>query len=223
MAYSRFAVYYVPPDGPLASFGAAWLGWDLGRGCRVSQYDVPGLESITEAPRKYGLHGTLKAPFRIAEGRSVLELEKATAQLAAALAPARCGGLEVATLGRFLALLPQGDLSGLQRVAGACVRLLDDFRAPASEAELLRRRKARLNARQEAFLAEWGYPYVMEEFRFHLTLTGRIDKSALPAWSKTLMRHVPTLPSPFVMDQIALCGERPDGQFELLHRYPLTG
>ncbi|MEM9232038.1 MAG: DUF1045 domain-containing protein [Pseudomonadota bacterium] len=223
MSYARFAIYYVPPDGPLADFGAKWLGWDVVAGREVPGFDVPGLHDITLTPRKYGFHGTLKPPFRLKEGQTPEALEAAVSGLAAALSPAACDGLKLTQLGRFLALTPFGQLDGLQRIAEACVRDLDGFRAPAGEAELARRRKAGLSTRQEALLVQWGYPYVFEEFRFHLTLSGQLPKEDLRGWTDTLQGQLPDLPAPFVVDQIALCGERQDGRFELIHRYTLTG
>ncbi|MDP5218998.1 DUF1045 domain-containing protein [Ruegeria sp. 2205SS24-7] len=223
MSYSRFAIYYVPPEGPLADFGATWLGWDVVQGRAARQPDLPGLHDVTMTPRKYGFHGTLKPPFRLVENRSVEDLKAAAADLAQALAPATCNGLELTRLGRFLALTPGGDSRPLQRVAEACVCGLDGFRATVTEAELARRRKAGLSARQEALLKQWGYPYVMEEFRFHMTLTGRLPKNDILAWFRIAQRQLPDLPSPFVLDHIALCGEREDGRFELIHRYTLAG
>jgi putative phosphonate metabolism protein len=223
MSYTRFAIYYVPPDGPLAEFGATWLGWDVLTGREVVQFDLPGLHDITLTPRKYGFHGTLKPPFRLAEGETRAGLEGAAAALAARLAPAHCEGLQLSQLGAFLALTPHGDLGGLRRVAEACVRDLDAFRAPATEAELARRRKAGLTERQEALLTQWGYPYVFEEFRLHLTLSGRLSEEEAAAWATTTQAQLPSLPAPFALDQIALCGEREDGRFELLHRYTLSG
>lgn len=223
MSYARFAIYYVPPDGPLAEFGAKWLGWDVVTGREAVQFDVPGLHDITMTPRKYGFHGTLKPPFRLKEGQTLAALEAAVSDVADAMSPAVCDGLTLTQLGRFLALTPFGPLDSLQRIAEACVRDLDGFRAPAGEAELARRRKAGLSTRQEALLTQWGYPYVFEEFRFHLTLSGRLLGEGLRGWTDTLQGHLPDLPTPFVIDQIALCGERQDGRFELIHRYTLTG
>ncbi|MGR3468812.1 MAG: DUF1045 domain-containing protein [Shimia sp.] len=223
MSYARFAVYYVPAPGPLAAFGARWLGWDIHEGEPAPLFDVAGLEAATATPRKYGFHGTLKPPFRLREGRTVAQLRDATAQVAATLPPAECGGLELATLGRFLALVPTEPQEGLARVAAACVEGLDPFRAPPTEAELARRRAAGLSPRQEARLLRWGYPYVMEEFRFHLTLTGRLERDMLADWQAVVRATLPPLPERFVVDHITLCGERADGRFEVLHRYPLTG
>ena len=223
MSYSRFAIYYVPPDGPLADFGARWLGWDVVRGTDAVQFDLPGLQDVTKTPRKYGFHGTLKPPFRLRDGQTQDGLEQAVSDMAAGLAPARCDGLELTPLGRFLALTPFGDTGALQRVAETCVRALDGFRAPATDAERARRRTSGLTPRQEALLADWGYPYVMEEFRFHMTLTGRLPKDRIAAWSGTVQDHMPALPAPFVINQIALCGEHEDGRFEFINRYTLAG
>ena len=223
MSFTRFSIYYLPPDGALADFGAEWLGWDVARGRSVAQPALPGLDDVTTTPRKYGFHGTLKPPFRLAERRKPDDLAKATATLAAACAPARCEGLHLGRLGRFLALTPVGDTAGIARVAATVVRDLDEFRAPASDAELARRREAGLSPEQEALLAAWGYPYVMGQFRFHLTLTGRLPEAQMQQWCGAVTDHLPALPAPFVMDQIALVGERADGRFELVQRYALTG
>ena len=108
-------------------------------------------------------------------------------------------------------------------MAAACVRDLDGFRAPASAAELARRRAVGLSVCQDALLVQWGYPYVMEEFKFHLTLSGRLLKEDVDHWSQTVRRVLPDLSAPFVVDQIALCAERDDGRFELIKRYTLAG
>ena len=198
------------------------MGWDIARACEAPQFDMPGLDDITMTPRKYGFHGTLKPPFRLRRGHCVKDLEEATARLAASLAPACCDGLKLTSIGRFLALTPLGSLDQLQRVSEACVRELDAFRAPASEAELARRRRAGLSPRQDALLENWGYPYVFEEFMLHLTLSGQLSDDQMLHWTENLQQVLPDLPAPFVVDQIALCGERDDGRFELLHRYTLT-
>jgi hypothetical protein len=143
--------------------------------------------------------------------------------MAADCAPARCDGLTLTRLGRFLALTPVGDARGIGRVADTCVQVLDPFRAPPEAEELARRRQARLSARQEALLLRWGYPHVMEEFRFHMTLTGRLAPAEAAAWQDRIGALLPPLPAPFVLDTVALVGERGDGRFELIHRYALTG
>jgi hypothetical protein len=165
----------------------------------------------------------LKPPFGLADGQDLQALEATASDLATGLAPATCGGLALTALAGFLALIPQGDMQAVRRVAGACVCELDRFRAPACRAELARRRKVGLSPSQGALLAQWGYPYVMEEFRFHMTHTARLPQGDLAVWAAVVRRHLPDLPGLFVLDQIALCGERADGRFEVIHRYKLTG
>jgi hypothetical protein len=213
----RFAVYHLP-DGALGEKGASWLGWDAARGAALPVPEARGPWVAT--PRRYGFHATLKPPFRLAPGRDLGEIEAALALLAAATAPARADRLEPAVLGGFVALVPRGACD-FDRVAAACVTALDGFRAPPTRAELTRRRAAGLSPGQEALLARWGYPYVLEEFRYHLTLSGRTDTPETVL--EVARAHMGDLPAPFALDALALCEEGPDGLFRLRHRYPLTG
>ncbi|MEP1611894.1 MAG: DUF1045 domain-containing protein [Roseobacter sp.] len=123
-------------------------------------------------------------------------------------------------LGRFLALISPDDVHAVGRGAGICVRELDRFRAPASEAELA---QVGLNPSQEAVLVQRGYPYVAAEFGFHMTLAARLPQGDIAVWSDAVRRHLPDVPSLFVLHQIALCGEREGGRFEVIHRYNLIG
>lgn len=222
MVHTRFAVYYLPRDGALAAFGAAWLGWNAAAGEPVEQPNIPGIVDATKTPRKYGFHATLKPPFRLANGFGLNDLAMAIDELARTTAKAESAGLEVAALGRFLALTPVGDTAGISRVAKACVTVLDRYRAPLNDTELARRRARPLSDRQDALLTRWGYPFVLEEFRFHMTLTGKLPKADVPHWMDQVAAQHPPLPEPFVLDQIALVGERADGLFELIQRYDLT-
>jgi len=222
--YTRYAVYYLPPKGDLADFGAAWLGWDAATGQKTAHFaDVAGLAQAVATPQKYGFHATLKPPFRLADGCGVTDLRDALADLAAATPAATAPGLGLARLGRFLALVPQGDGADIGRVAAAMVQGLDQFRAPASQGELARRRAAGLPPRQEQLLTQWGYPYVMEAFRFHLTLSGKLASDALDQLEAAAQRLLPPLPQPFVMAEVALLGERADdARFELIERFALA-
>lgn len=227
MTFTRYAIYYAPPtDAEWAKYATSWLGWDMEAGVEVAHPAVDGIDvsAVTETPRKYGLHGTMKPPFRLREGQSADGLKDACAQLAAFYPPVSLDGLEITRLGRFLALRPLGDTENLGELAAACVRDLDRFRAPASPAELARRRAGGLSMEQDANLTNWGYPYVLQSFRFHITLSGRLDKPTLPRTQSALETHLkPLLPAPFSINDLALAGEAPDGRFHLIHRYALSG
>jgi putative phosphonate metabolism protein len=230
-AGTRYAIYFAPdPASPLARFGASWLGYDVATGAAVAQSIVAGIEAgrlhaITAEPRRYGFHATLKPPFVLAEGRDASELDAAAAGLAAGIPSFAAPPLRLAQISGFWALTLPAPCPATHALADACVSALDRFRAPPSEAELARRRRARLSPRQEALLAAWGYPYVMDEFRFHMTLTARLAGHE----GETLGRLLGPLVEPFCqaaleVDAISLfCQDGPDAPFRLVRRYPLTG
>ncbi|MBC7138286.1 MAG: DUF1045 domain-containing protein [Defluviimonas sp.] len=226
--FQRYAIYWAPEPGPLAEFGAAWLGWDAARGIDRVQPPLPGLPrplaELTEAPRRYGFHATLKPPFRLVEGTTPEGLSGAVRRLAASLAPVTLDGLALRRLGGFLALVPTGDTAALEALAATLVAELDPWRAALTPEAMMRRQSARLTDAQKDLLDRWGYPYVMEEFRFHLTLTGALPEAEARALEALLAPVVaPLLPRPLAIRDICLFGEAGDGRFHLLHRYELSG
>ena len=224
MTPTRYAIYVLPgAEAPWSRFATDWLGWDVVTGAQVP-HPHPNLPVAdwTATPRKYGLHATVKPPFRLAEGMGETALTEACADLARSCAPVALEGLVLARLGRFIALRPVGDTAALDSLAAAWVAELDDFRAPPGEAELAKRRAGGLSPAQEANLTRWGYPYVMEEFRFHITRTGSLGpEDRARAWEVLQAELEPLLPRPCEIADLALVGEDAEGRFHLLHRFPL--
>ncbi|WP_223424510.1 DUF1045 domain-containing protein [Tateyamaria pelophila] len=225
--FTRYAIYYTPDIGtPLAEFGANWLGWDSasGQSRRHGQIESLDIDAITKTPRKYGFHGTIKPPFRLADGADPDTLTKALATICNETPPVTLDGLVLARLGRFLALVPVGDAAELATVASTVVQRLDSFRAPADEAELAKRRASRLSPAQDANLVTWGYPYVLDQFRFHMTLTGPLQKDVRAGAYSALQSVVSELElSPYRMTGLTLLGEDCAGMFHQLERFPLLG
>lgn len=222
---TRLAAYFAPRPGAFADLAAAWLGRDAETGQDLAPPDL-GLPvaGMTVDPRRYGFHATLKPPFRLAPGQSLDALHLAMALLARQIAPVTLPGLQLANLDGFLALRPEGDSTALDQLAAQVVETLDPFRAPLTPAEVARRRPESLSPRQRALLDRWGYPFVMEEFRFHLTLTDRLDPTLAAAAVPILTAHfAPVLPRPFLIEDLCLFAEGPDGRFHNLHRYALSG
>lgn len=226
--FRRYAIYYAPRDGAFAGAVASWLGWDPVAGGAVAHPSLERLpapvEALTAEPRKYGFHGTIKAPFRLAEGVGRGDLESEVARLAARLAPVAMPGLRLEALKGFVALLPEGDEADLLELGAEVVTQLDPLRAALTGPEVAKRRPDRLTQRQRALLDQWGYPYVMEEFRFHLTLTGNLEEAQAQAVMAVLETWLaPVLPRPFVIGDLCLFGEDAAGRFHLLSRHALTG
>lgn len=224
MEFKRYAVYYTPSDEGFAGFGAEWLGWDIARGEPVDQPEISDLPAplpeLTAQPRPYGFHGTIKPPFRLADGKTEGDLVTAFDRLCTQMPPATLDGLELAAMGRFLALVVRGDDTPLKGMAAMAVETLDAFRAPPSEAELEKRRASGLSDRQDELLLQWGYPYVMDQFRFHMTLSSKLPKDQLDAVQAVLAQRLHgRIPEPFVLDGLSLVGEADDGHFHLIQRH----
>jgi putative phosphonate metabolism protein len=229
--FTRYAIYYAPPaQSDLADFARQWLGYDPETGQAVDRLAVAGLSDDeivrqTGSPSRYGFHGTLKPPFALADGTNLGQLRDDVARLAASLAPVKCGPLTLHRLGRFLALVPTAPLDGLEKLAATLVTELDGYRAPEDEKGLARRRAAGLSARQDALLLEWGYPYVLDEFRFHLTLSEKLPEWDIERFVNALSPHVaPFTKAPFEIDEICLFGDPGEGRpFRVIERFRLGG
>jgi hypothetical protein len=177
----RCAVYFVPEvHSDWWQAGSQWLGRCAASGATYSPPVIDGVEAsafqaCTADPRRYGWHATLKAPFRLAAGQSLHTVQTAMRDLAHRLPAFDMPPLHVTRMGSFLALVPQGDLSQIQATAAACVTQLHPLAQALSEADLARRRKAPLTPEQDRLLLAWGYPWVLDEFRFHMSLTGPLN------------------------------------------------
>ncbi|ADP81568.1 DUF1045 domain-containing protein [Pseudofrankia inefficax] len=230
----RFAIYTAPGTGSGDARGVAlreraeqWLGRGVS-GDPVTPgtpagWTRPGIDAITVDARRYGFHGTLKAPFRLAEGRTAAELDAALARFAAAHHGAVIPALSLVRMGGFFALVPGGPAARLSALAADVTTSFDGFRAPPTDAELARRNPAALTPRQRELLSAWGYPYVLDEFRFHLTLTDRVPPDRQPDVERTLTGwFAASLGATVPVDTLALFTEaEPGAPFALHAVYPL--
>jgi putative phosphonate metabolism protein len=222
----RYAIYAAPPAASaLAAFGKAWLGRNAETADDAPPLALDGLShdrwrEITKDARHYAFHGTLKAPFALADGMTADALMAAVAALAARCRPFGAP-LMLARIAGFLALVPAQDLPPLHRLADACVEAFDGFRRPES-AEQIERRRTGLTARQSALLDRWGYPYVFEEFRFHMTLTARLGDNEAARLQDALAPHVaPLLCEPLpVADLCLFAQDNRQAPFRLIRRFP---
>ena len=177
----RYAVYFAPEkEHPLHGFGSRWLGRDAVAGTDLPQGEIAGvtasrLREITKSARHYGFHATLKAPFVAADGLDGSAIV-ARVQAFAGARTAFEAAIDFKPLGGFLALGLPVPCAEMQALAEACVTELADLHAPMSEADIARRRKSGLSDHQDALMLKWGYPYVLDEFRFHMTLSGRLSR-----------------------------------------------
>ncbi len=233
MTNLRYALYLAPPpDSDLWRFGCDVIGRDAATGLEIEGFAPEGhtpeaWRALTSEPRRYGFHATLKAPFLLSADLDVVDLMDRIAVFAATRKPFSAGELHVGRMatdeGRaFVVLKPTGDLKELRRLEETAVRALDTVRARSMEDESRRRQVSRLSPRQRYYLEAWGYPYVIDEFRPHFTLTNAIadvDRAARALEWEFRLR----VPSPALrVDAITLFGEtEPGGAFRTLRRFPL--
>ncbi|WP_376985453.1 DUF1045 domain-containing protein [Bosea sp. R86505] len=230
MSGPRYALYYAPAvDSALWRFGCATLGYDAFTGEEIAfavppGCDAPSWPQRTAEPRRYGFHATLKAPFELANGRSEGELRAFTRQIAIGRAAVPLAGLRVASLGRFVALTPSEPSPALQALAFDIVQSFEPFRAPLGQADRERRLASPLTPTERAHLDAYGYPYVGDAFRFHMTLTGALPPDEGPAVAAALAEaHARAVPAgPVAIDHLALFGQDDRaGHFRIIDTFPL--
>jgi len=227
--YPRYAIYFAPSaDSVLYRFGADLIGYDAYSGQPLPfadgiEAEVEGWKQLTADPRKYGFHATLNAPIFLASGKTedkLLAAMRAFAQKPRAIpviAPT------VRSISHFIAIVPDGLNPELQKLAENCVTAFDDFRAPLTAEDRERRNVSALTERQIAYLDRWGYPYVFEEFRFHMTLAGSLPAERRVAVTEILRKrfHAQELQS-ISIDRLALFRQNDaNSGFTIISHWPL--
>lgn len=224
---ARYAIYYAPePTSSLWQLASKWLGRDAIAGGSLTQPQFPALADldfaeITADPRHYGFHATLKAPFALLPGRTEAELMDAAGAFAAARAAFQAD-ISPQALGPFLAFRIAGTSADMEALHADCVRAFEPFRAPLSTADLARRRRAKLTPLQDAHLVNWGYPYIFESFRFHMTLTGSIADDAIKARVlATAQAYFADVPASHNFGSVSLFRqENRDSPFTIIEHFP---
>jgi len=218
--FSRYAIYYIP-DLPLFQIGSDWLGWNS-----ITEQETllsADHRRITDRPRKYGFHATLKPPFSLASNSTQGDLQDAFHAFCATVSPATGGTLKISRLGRFLAMTQDVQSNEVTELAASTVSHFDKFRAPLSEQDIAKRRQRRLTPEQDALMLRWGYPYTMQEFKFHMTLTGPLQNDEIDAIEHDAnIRFREFLGQPLKIASIALLGEDSDsGRFHVVDKLSL--
>ena len=217
---TRYAIYYAPAQhSPWWNFGAHWLGRDEFQNSVLPQTTVADLHAdelarITAHPRRYGFHGTLKAPFGLTDTASASALQTRLQALAHTLKPVALGPMQAIDLGGFAALVPVHAPDALAALATACVTGLDDLRRPLNAQDLARRNADTLDARGLELLQQFGYPQVLERYRFHMSLTGPVAPACAQQVVQAVEAQVAHLSAsaPLVLDRLCLFMEPASGQ-----------
>jgi len=217
MSY-RIAIYYAPDaTSPLWLKAARWLGRDALTGARFAD-DIGGISRAeilekSASARRYAFHATIKSPMALASGKSEAGLAEALATFAAAHVPVAIGKLKLARIDGFLALIPADQPQALTDFAADVVEFFEPFRAEVSAEDKARRNSGgRLSPRHLELLDRYGYPYVMEQFQFHMTLTDRLSDADGDRFEAALRTHLgPLAEAAATLDRLSLYHEPAPG------------
>ncbi|MDR9763195.1 DUF1045 domain-containing protein [Rhizobium redzepovicii] len=227
----RYALYFSPPkDDPLTGAASLWLGRDA---FSDETYPAPEHErlgaaeqfELTADPRRYGFHATIKAPFSLAASVTERDLMAVVEEFAARTEAFEIPKLVLGQLGRFFALVPGSVHQPLQDFAAKVVRSFEPFRAALTEADMARRNPEKLSDSQRANLQRWGYPNVMEDFGFHMTLTGQVPEPRASVMKTILTeRFADFTGRPLTISGLAVFTEETRGAPFKVHSWlPLSG
>lgn len=228
---TRYAVYFVPnADDPWWDFGCSWLGRNAATDESVAQPMVDGITperlwALTQSPRRYGFHATLKAPFALSATQTEDGLLEAIDRFCSHRQAVLLRDLQVSVTDRVVSLRPAQPSMEINELAFDCVRTFDPFRAPLQETERARRVATGLSSEQTKLLERWGYPFVDGQYRFHLTLSGQVDGREGDALCNALygMLREQGLRN-LLVDNLVLCTEPGPGEaFRIVRRFPLCG
>jgi 2'-5' RNA ligase len=230
---ARYAIYLAPAaKSPLWQFGSSVLCYDAETGLDIPGFRLPSMpqdqwHKATSRARTYGFHATLKAPFRLADHQNEQALIEGLNSFAANQnslpeKPLHLAVLDETGAGGFLALVPSEPYEALRILEAATVKNLDHFRAPLSKDEIAKRNPAALTKRQAQYLADYGYPYVLEEFRAHFTLSDRLLNAAAlkTEINDLLIGHIGK--ASITVDELVLFKQpSADAKFKIMSRAPL--
>jgi hypothetical protein len=229
----RYALYLAPPpESDLWRFGCDVIGRDPLTGASCEGFSLEGYppdswRSMTSDPRRDGFHATLKAPFPLRLDLDPADLFDSVAAFAGKHPPFDAGELSVGVVKSghglaFVALKPQGALKELRSFEAGIVRGLDGLRAPFVESGREYRGPERLTPREAYYLDAWGYPYVLDEFDPHFTLTNAIPDANRVARLLEWEFGLRVASRALHVDALTLVGQgEPGGEFRILRRFPL--
>jgi putative phosphonate metabolism protein len=214
----RYAIYFAPhEDSELHQLASRWLGRDASTG-ELEEPNLPASISrdawraATEDPRRYGFHATLKPPFQLVNGASTEALKASLEKIADEHTAFTLPPLTLGALGHFLALILSAPSPSLHQLADDCVRDLDCLRASSDASDLAKRMRPSHSVAEQQNLIRWGYPYVLDTWKFHMTLTNSLQPKELELFRDHLAQRFAELcQQPMRCDSICLFEEPAPG------------
>ena len=234
--YSRYAIYYAPPkESSLEEFGRYWFGWDplnaklINNKQRINYLNGFGIKNLKNIDKnvliakKYGFHGTLIPPFKLNKNYSTNLLFKKTEDIAKKFKKFKFYKFKLKKMNNFYAFVQNKKNNNINKLSNRLVRELFKFRSPLTKKEIDRRNPSKLSKLQLNILYKWGYPYLMSEFNFHMTLASEVTGNKLYLELKKIERNKEIILNEINnFDKIYIFGENQKGMFENLENFSLS-
>lgn len=234
--YSRYAIFYAPPkESNLEEFGRYWFGWDplnaklINNKRRINYLNRFGIKNLINIDKnvliakKYGFHGTLIPPFKLNKNYSTNTLFKKTEEIAKKLKKFKFYKFKLKKINNFYAFVQNKKNNNINKLSNRLVRELFKFRSPLTKKEIDRRNPSKLSKLQLNILYKWGYPYLMSEFNFHMTLASEVTGNKLYLELKKIERNKEIILNEINnFDKIYIFGENQKGMFENLENFSLS-
>ena len=234
--YKRVAIYFLPKkNSSLENFGKNLLGRDINKKKKISltrrqKYFISRgftffdeLKDYCEQPAKYGFHATLKAPFRLKRNVKTKNFYDVISHIAAQHSRFKIQGLKIVYSKKFTFITSRKPNKLLINLENDLVKHLDTFRAELNKKEIKKRIPDSLTFKQNKYLKEWGYPFVFDQFKFHMTLMNQNNNKLSNKQKLELEKLIYKISNNVIeFNEISLLGENKNGHFEEIKRFKLN-
>ena len=234
--YKRVAIYFLPKkNSSLENFGKNLLGRDINKKKKISltrrqKYFInrgftyfDELKDYCEEPAKYGFHATLKAPFRLKRNVKTKNFYDVISHIAAQHSRFKIKGLKIVYSKKFTFITSRKPNKLLINLENDLVKHLDTFRAELNKTEIKKRIPDSLTFKQNKYLKEWGYPFVFDQFKFHMTLMNQNNNKLSNKQKLELEKLIYKISNNVIeFNEISLLGENKNGHFEEIKRFKLN-
>ena len=234
--YKRVAIYFLPKkNSSLENFGKNLLGRDINKKKKISltrrqKYFInrgftyfDELKDYCEQPAKYGFHATLKAPFRLKRNVKTKNFYDVISHIATQHSRFKIKGLKIVYSKKFTFITSRKPNKLLINLESDLVKHLDTFRAELNKTEIKKRIPDSLTFKQNKYLKEWGYPFVFDQFKFHMTLMNQNNNKLSNKQKLELEKLIYKISNNVIeFNEISLLGENKNGHFEEIKRFKLN-
>ena len=234
--YKRVAIYFLPKkNSSLENFGKNLLGRDINKKKKISltrrqKYFInrgftyfDELKDYCEEPAKYGFHATLKAPFRLKRNVKTKNFYDVISHIAAQHSRFKIKGLKIVYSKKFTLITSRKPNKLLINLENDLVKHLDTFRAELNKTDIKKRIPDSLTIKQNKYLKEWGYPFVFDQFKFHMTLMNQNNNKLSNKQKLELEKLIYKISNNVIeFNEISLLGENKNGHFEEIKRFKLN-